>query len=132
MMKFCFLNNKPMAKKVLHMDNEPDTLASVKTILEKEGYQVTSVLTGKEAIQKATEGPFDLLLLDIMMPDLSGWDVFTRAMRINSKYKVIFLTVLEISPERKNQLKQHGISDYILKPFDKDDLVKRIRAAIGN
>jgi len=121
-----------MAKKILHMDNEEDILSSVKTILEKEGYEVTSVATGKGAVKKVEVEGYDLLLLDIMMPDLSGWDVFTRVMKIKTEQKVIFLTVLEISPERRKQLEEHGITDYILKPFDRKDFVRRVKAAIGD
>lgn len=121
-----------MSKKILHMDNEEDTLTSVKTILEKEGYEVNSVSTGREAVKEIEADGYDLLLLDIMMPDLSGWDVFTRVMKANAEQKVIFLTVLEISPKRRQQLEKHGIADYILKPFDRDDFVKRVKAAIND
>lgn len=117
-------------KKILHMDNEEDTLSSVKTILEKEGFEVKPVTRGKTAIEAIEKDKFDLVLLDIMMPDLSGWDVFTRLMKVAPQIKVIFLSVLEVSPERKKQLIKNGVSDYILKPFDRADLVKRIKAAL--
>lgn len=116
--------------KILHMDNEEDTLLSVKTILEKEGFIVESATRGKNAIEAIEADGFDLVLLDIMMPDLSGWDVFTRLMRTAPYVKVIFLSVLEISAERKAELIKHGVSDYILKPFDRDDLVKRVKTAL--
>lgn len=116
--------------KILHMDNEEDTLLSVKTILEKEGFIVESATRGKNAIEAIEADGFDLVLLDIMMPDLSGWDVFTRLMRTAPNIKVIFLSVLEISAERREELIKHGVSDYILKPFDRDDLVKRVKAAL--
>lgn len=117
-------------KKILHMDNEEDTLSSVKTILEKEGFEVTSVTRGQKAIDLIEGNGFDLVLLDIMMPDLSGWDVFTRLMKTAPNIKVIFLSVLEISTERKKQLSKHGVADYILKPFDRADLVRRVKAAL--
>jgi len=122
------MNNEKI--KILHMDNEEDVLSSVKTILEKEGFEVESVTRGQTAIDKIVANGFKLVLLDIMMPDLSGWDVFTRLMKTAPHAKVIFLSVLEISPERKKQLIEHGVSDYILKPFDRDDLVKRVKAAL--
>jgi len=119
-----------MGKRILHMDNEEDTLSSVRTILEKEGFEVTSVTTGAAAVKEIEKDGFDLVLLDIMMPDLSGWDVFSRIMKVEPDVKVIFLSVLEISSDRKKQLMTHGVADYILKPFDRNDLVKRVKAAI--
>lgn len=114
------------------MDNEEDILALVKRILEKEGYEVTGVTTGKGAVEKVKAGSYDLILLDIMVPDLSGWDVFTRVRKINAGQKVVFLTALEISQERKKQLEEYGIADYILKPLNLNDFVKRVKAAIGD
>lgn len=119
-------------KKILHVDDEPDTLKVVETILEKEGYEVVSVESGKAALEKIDLNSFDLLLLDIMMPDMSGWDLFTRITKIKPTYKVIFLTVLEISKDRLKQLKEHGIKDYIIKPFERDDLVARVKKAIAS
>jgi len=121
-----------MAIKILHMDNEEDMLTSVQQILEKEGYEVTNVSTGKEAVKEIDAHDYDLLILDIMMPDLSGWDVFTRVTKVKPEQKVIFLTVLEISPERKKQLEEHGIADYILKPFDRDYFVNHVKALLGD
>jgi len=62
---------------------------------------------------------------------LSGWDVFTRLMKVDPRVKVIFLSVLEVSPERKKQLVKNGVEDYILKPFDRADLVTRVKAALS-
>lgn len=118
-------------KRILHMDNEEDTLSSVKTILEKEGYEVTSVTTSKKAEKEADLDDYDLVLLNITMPDLSGWDVFTRLMKIRPDIKIIFLTTLKISPERQEHLVRHGIADYILKPFDRDDFVGRVKKVLG-
>ncbi len=119
-------------KRILHVDDEPDTLEVVKTILEKEGFEVESVESGKGALDKVTLDSFDLILLDIMMPDMSGWDLFTRIGEIKKGYKVIFLTVLEISESRLKQLKEHGVRDYITKPFDRKELVARVKKAISS
>lgn len=119
-------------KRILHVDDELDTLKVVKTILEKEGYEVVSAVNGVKAIKDVKINNFDLLLLDIMMPDMSGWDLFSRISKIKSTYKVIFLTVLEISPDRLKELKKHGVKDYITKPFDRDDLVSKVKKVIEN
>ena len=119
-------------KRILHVDDEPDTLEVVKTILEKEGYGVDSVLSGKDALKKVELDNYGLLLLDIMMPDMSGWDLFTRISEIKKEYKVVFLTVLAISESRLNQLKDHGVIDYIMKPFDRDELVAKVNKVMSS
>jgi len=82
---------------------------SIRVILEKEGFEVTSVASGAAALEKMVENTFDLILLDVMMPDMSGWELFTHMTEINKKYRVIFLTVLEISQERLVELTKSGI-----------------------
>ncbi len=98
--------------------------------MEKEGFEVQSVESGKGALDKIKIDSYDLILLDIMMPDMSGWDLFTQISEIKRKYKVIFLTVLEISESRLKQLREHGVKDYIMKPFDRDELVARVKKAL--
>ena len=117
--------------KILVMDNEEDILSSVNTILQKEKYETTCVTTGQDAIKKVKHGKFDLVILDIMMPDLSGWDVFSQITKINPKQKVMFLSVLEITPERKAQLEKHGNVEYLLKPFDRSMFVGRVKSMLG-
>lgn len=122
----------PDTKRILHVDDEPDTLQVVKIILEKEGFSVDSVGRGEEALKKIEANKYDLVLLDIMMPDMSGWELFTKISTIDPMYKVMFLTVLEISGEKLKELKEHGIKDYVTKPFDNDDLIKRVNQVILN
>ncbi len=119
-------------KKILHVDDEPDTLKVVKTILEKAGFKVDSVESGKDALKEIKLDSYDLVVLDIMMPDMSGWDLFTRITEIKSEYNIIFLTVLEVSESRLKELKEHGIKDYITKPFDRDDLVTRVKKVLSS
>ena len=119
-------------KRILHVDDEPDTLEVVKTILEKEGYEVESVESGKGALKQVKLDSFELILLDVMMPDMSGWDLFTRIASIKPEYKVVFLTVLEITESRLKQLKEHGVKDYITKPFDRDELVAKVKKALSS
>ena len=118
--------------KILHVDDEEDTLSVVKTILEKEGYEVVSVNQGVTALKEIDVDGFGLLILDIMMPDMSGWDLFGRISQIKPDYKVIFLSVLELTPEKIKELKDSGVRDYIKKPFDRDDLVARVKNVINS
>jgi len=116
--------------KILHVENEPDTRELVKTLLENDGHIVTSAENGKECIAMYRKGKFDLVLLDIMMPDLSGWDVLQQLKKHDPGAKVAFLSVLEVSEERKQKLKEEGLADYIMKPFTKKELKARVNALV--
>jgi len=76
--------------------------------------------------QKAEKEKVDLVLLDIMMPGMSGWDVFNRINKKSPDIKVAFMSVLEISDKRKQVLIEEGLADYIMKPFDKESLLNRV------
>ncbi len=117
---------------ILHADDEPDTLDVVQTILGIEGFDVVSVGDGNQALEQIKLNDFDLILLDIMMPDMSGLELFSRISEMKQNHRVIFLTVLEASEEMLKQLKEIGMIDYITKPFDRDYLVKRIKIALAS
>ncbi len=119
-------------EKILHADDEVDTLDVVKTILGIEGYKVISVEDGRRALEELDLHDFDLMLLDFMMPDMSGLELYTQISTREEKHKVIFLTVLEATEERLEQLKGLGINDYITKPFDRDHLVERVNSALAS
>lgn len=118
--------------KILHVDDEDDILETVKVILEKENYEVVSVKNGRDALKEVKLDGFGLIILDIMMPDFSGWDLFGKIAQIKPGYKVIFLSVLELSKERIFELKNAGVKDYIKKPFDMNDFLKRVKNAINS
>ncbi|MFH1047088.1 MAG: response regulator [Patescibacteria group bacterium] len=116
---------------VLHVDDEADILQVVQTLLTSEGFRVTSVDNGAAALQLLKQQPFDVVLLDIMMPEMSGWELYSRAVKIRADIKVIFMSVLEASPQRISELREYGVRDYITKPFDADDLLARIKKVIS-
>lgn len=124
------MTNKSGKIRILHVDDEEDTLKVVKTILEKEGYEVDSVKQGVEALEKIKKNGYSLLILDIMMPDMSGWELFSHISKIKNNYRVIFLSVLEIAAEKLRELNEAGIKDYIQKPFDRDELVTKVNKAL--
>jgi len=117
-------------KRVLHVDDEADVREVVETILEKEGLEVTGAESGAQALMYLEKDSFDIILLDIMMPDISGWELFTHITEMKKVYNVIFLSVLEISEERLAKLKEQGVKDYITKPFDQDDFVSRVKKVL--
>ena len=117
-------------KKILYVEDHEDTASAVKTILSEAGFEVEIALSGKDGIKKAKKRHFDLILLDIMLPDMSGWDIFQklRKFRVNAKY--IFLSVVPVTTERMIELRKAGVSDYITKPFTKVDLIERINKVL--
>ncbi|MEI6042307.1 MAG: response regulator [bacterium] len=116
--------------RILHVDDEEDTQKVVKTILEKEGYEVVSVRDGVGALREINLDNYDLLILDIMMPNMSGWELYTKILKIKEKEKVIFLSILDIPADKLNELTKSGVRDYIKKPFDRDDFVARVKKVL--
>jgi CheY-like chemotaxis protein len=113
-------------KKIMVVDNEPDIVDLTRTVLELGGYNVIPAYSGEECLRKIETESVDLILLDIMMPGMSGWDVFNRIKKKRSDIKVAFMSVLEISDKRKQVLLDEGLADYIMKPFDKETLLKKV------
>ncbi|RLI88745.1 MAG: hypothetical protein DRO62_03115 [Candidatus Altiarchaeales archaeon] len=116
-----------MTKKILHVEDDEDIRNLVKVLLQEQGYEVITAFNGKEALNKLKEDEVDLVLLDIMLPDMSGWDIYQRMKETFYPAKVAFLSVMPISDNELDNLKEDGISDYIRKPFDNEDLVRRVR-----
>ncbi len=126
------MENEIKKKRILHVDDEHDILEVVKTILESEGYDVVSETRGEYALTQIEKDGFDLLILDIMMPDMSGWELFNRIRTIKPDYKVIFLTILDLPENKIKELLDAGIKDYIKKPFDREDFIARVKKAMEN
>jgi len=115
-------------KTILVVDDEPRIVEAVGMNLELEGYQVSSASNGYEALQKLTKDLPDLVILDVMMPEVDGFETL-REIREVSTVPVIMLTVRgeEIDKVRGLDL---GADDYITKPFNPKELVLRIRAVL--
>jgi DNA-binding response OmpR family regulator len=118
-------------KKILVIDDLPDNVFLLQDRLEKEGYEVIKAYNGEMGIQKAEENIPDLILLDVMLPDLSGFEVckiLTTAE--NTKLiPIILLTALSDVESIKSGL-QAGAFDYIKKPFNRVELLARINSAL--
>jgi DNA-binding response OmpR family regulator len=118
-------------KKILYVEDNEDTSDAVKAILSKRGFDIITANCGKKGVEIAIKDGFDLYLLDIMLPDMSGWDIYEK-IKGKTNAKFAFLSAIPVSSERMQELKKAGVSDYIMKPFDKEDLVNRIVKMIGN
>ncbi|MBT6774514.1 response regulator [Candidatus Woesearchaeota archaeon] len=118
-----------MAKKIMVVDDEADIRSSVKTILEKEGYEVITAINGDDCLKKLEKGKPDLILLDIMMPGTPVREVVKKIKNV----KISYLSVVRTSEaEKEKLLGQNNIVDFIQKPFDIKDLVKRVKKIVGN
>src|SRR4030042_2822214 len=114
-------------KKILYVEDHRDTAEAVKQMLEDAGYEVEISFCGADGLEKTHKKQFDLVLLDVMLPDMSGWDIFKTLSSKKYDSKYAFLSVIPISTERMKEFKKVGISDYITKPFTKKDLVERVK-----
>ncbi len=128
------LNNKPKTKmkRILVVDDEPNIRKALGLLLRSEGFEVDFAGDGEEALSKLKGPKPDLVLLDMFMPKLSGRATLEK-IRANPKLadlKVIFLTVALFSEAGKKGLRGLGISDYVTKPFENNDLVARVRKAL--
>ena len=122
-----------MKKKIMIVDDEEGIVELVTAILEEEGYEVITAMDGKECLEKLKKVKPDLILLDMMMPGMSGREVCEK-IRKNPKtknLKIVFLTVARFSEMGKGVLKKLNVLDYITKPFDNKDLVRRIKNIVG-
>ncbi|NQV52780.1 MAG: response regulator transcription factor [Flavobacteriales bacterium] len=115
-----------MSKRILLVEDEERLLEVVKLNLELEGYDVTVARDGREALVRFHQGPFDLILLDVMLPHMDGFSV-CRAIRLeNRKVSILFLTAKNSAQDRVMGLKIGG-DDYLVKPFDLEELLLRVQ-----
>jgi DNA-binding response OmpR family regulator len=116
--------------KILNVDDEEDIRISVKTVLEDAGFEVSSAINGKECLEILPKVQPDLILLDVLMPGLTTKDILTEIKKRKIKTPVIFLTVVKLSEATKKSVVKGAMVDYIEKPFDNKDLVKRVKKAL--
>ena len=117
-----------MAEKILLVEDEEKLARMVEMELRYEGYQVTKAFDGRSGLEEALSGKHDLVLLDIMLPQLSGMEVLRR-LRRESQVPVIMLTARDSVIDKVSGL-DSGADDYITKPFAIEELLARIRAAL--
>ena len=115
-----------MTKRILHIEDEKDTQNRVKTLLENQCYKVITASTGREGLDRLSED-VDLVLLDLILPDMSGLEVFRWMKARFHRAKIAFLSKLSISDDEFSRLREEGVSDYITKPFNNEDLTRRVR-----
>ncbi|MCW3072183.1 MAG: DNA-binding response regulator [Bacteroidetes bacterium] len=113
-------------KRILLVEDEENLLKIIRLNLELEGYAVTAAVTGIEALKEFRKGNFELVLLDVMLPEMSGFDVCEEIRKENKDVPVLFLTAKGSGEDRIQGLKL-GADDYLTKPFNLEELLLRVQ-----
>jgi CheY-like chemotaxis protein len=122
-----------VTKKIMVVDDEADLCETLKLLLEGKGFKVLTALSGPEALRKLKKERVDLVLIDFLMPEMSGREL-AEAIRKDPALrdlKLAFLTVATFGEIGTATLREFNILDYIQKPFDNEDLVRRVKKMVG-
>lgn len=117
-----------MSKKIMVVDDEPRLVSVVEAYLQQEGFEVATASNGQEALFAAREMKPDLIILDVMMPEMDGFE-FMRAHRKEAETPIILLTA-KVEEDDKVIGLELGADDYVTKPFRPRELVARVRAVL--
>ncbi len=111
--------------RILIIEDEFNLADAIKTKLQKEKYIVDISTEGEEGFYKATSDIYDLIILDVMLPNMNGFDILKGIREKQIKSKIIMLTAKSMLEDKLNGLK-NGANDYITKPFHIDELIARV------
>jgi two-component system OmpR family response regulator len=118
-----------MGETLLVVDDEPTVRELLSATLRFAGFVVTSAATGAAALDEARKQPPGLVLLDVMLPDMDGFEVVRRLRAGGARVPVLFLTARDAPADKVHGLTLGG-DDYVTKPFDLEELIARIRAVL--
>ena len=116
------------ATRILVVDDDPGVLDVVSFALQREGFDVVEARSGRAALEQGRTGAFDLVILDVMLPDVSGTEV-CDALRSESDVPIVMLTARDAESDRVGGL-DIGADDYVTKPFSTAELASRVRALL--
>ena len=115
---------------ILIIDDEVEIRESLQTLLELEGYEVEAAANGEEGLSKLGERPFDLVLLDLALPDRNGIDLLPEIRALDSQLPVIIITAYGTVEDAVRAM-QGGAGNFLQKPWDNEKLLADVRAAVG-
>ncbi len=121
------------SKRVVCIEDEPEMIDLMRLILSRKGYQVIGAMGGREGLEAVQRDKPDVVLLDLMMPDMDGWEVYQK-MKANDATKnipVIVVTAKAQSIDKVLGLHIAKVDDYITKPFGPQDLVDSIEKVLA-
>jgi DNA-binding response OmpR family regulator len=118
-------------QRILVVDDQPEILDITETVLSGAGYEVVTASSGGEALAQVGREAFDLVLLDINMPEMDGWETL-RLIRADEQPDPLPVVMFSVKGELTDKVRslQEGASGYITKPFVVDELVARIRRVL--
>jgi two-component system response regulator VicR len=122
-----------LPKKIMIVDDEPDTVDLVKLVLETEGYETVVAYSGPEALNTIEVNKPDMILLDIMMPEMDGWTVRKQIVE-NEETKnipIVMLTAKAQVIDKMIGMHVVGVADYIVKPFGYRQLLDGVKKVLG-
>jgi two-component system, OmpR family, alkaline phosphatase synthesis response regulator PhoP len=120
-------------KKILFIEDEPDQIMMVRLRLEKNGYEIFAAQEGREGLDKAIELCPDLVLLDIVVPGLDGFEICKRLKKNPRTQKIPIIVTTAAGQDDIEQLcLLLGAEDCVRKPYDSSDLVNKIKACLGD
>ena len=120
-------------KKILVVDDEPDISSSIKRGLERNGFQVDAYTDPEKALSEFKPGIYDLLLVDIRMPKLNGFELYREIKKKNDQSKICFFTAFEVYYEEfKKVFPTLDVKCFIRKPITISDLVAHINTELNN
>jgi DNA-binding response OmpR family regulator len=128
-------NKNNTNKKILFVDDEPDIIYSIKRVLEANGFVVDSYTDPILALSNFKPRLYDLLILDIKMPKISGLDLYQKMKEIDSNVKICFLTASELFYEEYRRLDAYPSLDkayFIQKPFRSEDLIHKLNEILNS
>lgn len=120
------------APRILCIDDEPEMLELIRLILRRRGYEVQGATSGAQGLSMMRATAPDLVLLDLMMPDVDGWDVYQQMKADESmrRIPVIIITAKAQNIDRVLGLQVAKVDDYVSKPFSPQDLLSRVEKVL--
>nr|WP_244982086.1 response regulator [Corallococcus exercitus] len=112
------------------VDDDPDILEALSEILEAEGFEIRRARNGKEALERLEPDPPHLILLDLMMPVMDGWE-FAQRMRQKPDFAAIPIIVLSADRNVGSKAKDIGAMGHLAKPFELNDLLSMVRQSLS-
>lgn len=122
-----------ISKRVIYFEDDKDMVELVRIILGREGYQVEGIAEGQAGIKAVQQNSPDVILLDLMLPDMDGWEIFRQLKHDESTadIPVIVITAKAQSIDKVLGLEIAKVDDYISKPFRPNELVDRVKEVLA-
>ncbi len=122
-----------ISKRVIYFEDDKDMVELVRIILGREGYQVDGIAEGQAGIKAVQQNSPDVILLDLMLPDMDGWEIFRQLKHdeLTADIPVIVITAKAQSIDKVLGLEIAKVDDYISKPFRPNELVDRVEEVLA-